>query len=218
MQTEAHFPMLIGYLTNLLRTLTENQELDIVRGSDQTVLMNSNFHSGFYLNRESFYDILKGKYNIPCIYDPCSYPGIQCKLYYNPTDGILLSNTGELNNNNDLESEKKPDKKQKQKHNKTNNTEITFMIFRTGSILIVGKCEEDVLRLIYERIKEIIVEEYLSIRGVCDNVPLVKNKVKKPRRKTIYVEGGPELFQDEVITDEEAEVVFEEEEEEIDME
>ena len=29
------------------------------------------------------------------------------------------------------------------------------MIFRTGSILIVGKCSEDILRLVYEYIKKI---------------------------------------------------------------
>ena len=27
--------------------------------------------------------ILKMKYNLQPIYDPCSYPGIQCKFYYN---------------------------------------------------------------------------------------------------------------------------------------
>jgi len=46
-----------------------------------TVLINSNFNCGFYINREVLFDILKFKYNIQCIYDPCSYPCIQCKFY-----------------------------------------------------------------------------------------------------------------------------------------
>ena len=29
------------------------------------------------------FDILRQKYKIQAIYDPCSYPGIQCKFYYN---------------------------------------------------------------------------------------------------------------------------------------
>jgi hypothetical protein len=51
-------------------------------------LINSNFNCGFFINREALYDILKFKYNLQSIYDPCSYPGIQCKFYYNPDVGF----------------------------------------------------------------------------------------------------------------------------------
>ena len=62
--------------------------LEYVPDATHTVLINSNFNCGFYINRELLFDILKSKYNIQCIYDPCSYPGIQCKFYYNPQDEI----------------------------------------------------------------------------------------------------------------------------------
>jgi hypothetical protein len=52
--------------------------------TNETVLINSNFNCGFFINREAFNDILKFKYNIQAMYDPCSYPGIRCKFYYNP--------------------------------------------------------------------------------------------------------------------------------------
>ena len=43
---------------------------------------------------EKLYNIIRSKYKLQCIYDPCSYPGIQCKYYYNPegdnnTNGII---------------------------------------------------------------------------------------------------------------------------------
>ena len=72
----------IKFLISLLQPYYKN-ELKYVRENTQTVLINSNFNCGFYINRNKFYDILKYKYNMDVIYDPCSYPGIQCKYYYN---------------------------------------------------------------------------------------------------------------------------------------
>jgi hypothetical protein len=42
------------------------------------------------------------------------------------------------------------------------------MIFRTGSVLIVGKCDEDALRMTYETLKEMLAREYSRI--VVENV------------------------------------------------
>ena len=42
--------------------------------------------------------------------------------------------------------------------------EMSFMIFRTGSILIVGKCNEEILRTIYRFICTILENEYSSIQ------------------------------------------------------
>ena len=40
-----------------------------------------------------------------------------------------------------------------------NSQGISFMIFRTGSVLIVGKCTEDILNNIYEFLKNLLQEE-----------------------------------------------------------
>ena len=118
----------------------------------ETVLVNSNFTCGFYINRDKLADILKSKYNIPVYYDSCSYPGIQCKY------------------------------KLYQDSNKT----MSFMIFRTGSVLIVGKCSDDELNDIYNYIKDILTAEYNSISTVY--VEKKKKTVEKKRkRKVIYV-------------------------------
>ena len=63
---------------------------------------------------------------------------------------------------------------------------VSFMIFRTGSILIVGKCTEEVLYIIYEFIVDILAKEY---RDIFDDTKII-NKVnvkKKIRKKNIII-------------------------------
>ena len=63
------------------------------------------------------------------------------------------------------------------------------MIFRTGSVLIVGKCDECVLNHIYAFLIKLLKTEYYSIgqcKSACDIVPL-KDKKKKIRKKMITV-------------------------------
>jgi hypothetical protein len=163
----------------LLKTLQPHiqEKLDYKVNSTETVLINSNFKCGFYINREALYDILKYKYNIQSIYDPCSYPGIQCKFYYNHDLGIQTGS--QISEEN------------KSKH--SNISEVSFMIFRTGSVLVVGKCDDDVLLIIYEFLKNILVEEYKEIcqRNVKESEIIAslaaKDKTKKIRKKTIVV-------------------------------
>jgi hypothetical protein len=69
--------------------------------------------------------------------------------------------------------------------------EVSFMIFRTGSILIVGMCNENVLYIIYEFIKKMLINEFHNV-----GQPIVlsgnggdsaKNKNKKIRKKQIFI-------------------------------
>ena len=66
---------------------------------------------------------------------------------------------------------------------------LSFMIFRTGSILIVGKCDEDVLFKVYNYIKQILDDEYLDINVInVDTVkPTAKLSNKKNKKRIIYV-------------------------------
>ncbi len=164
-------------LKTLLNTLQPyiKEPLGYLQKSD-TVLINSNFNCGFYINREALYDILKMKYNIQCIYDPCSYPGIQCKFYYNPEVDVELQTGSQISNED-------RDKYQK-------IVEVSFMIFRTGSILIVGMCNENVLYIIYEFIKKMLINEFYHINQpnvLSSGVDLTKNKNKKIRKKQIFI-------------------------------
>jgi hypothetical protein len=59
------------------------------------------------------------------------------------------------------------------------------MIFRTGSVLIVGKCENEELHIIYEFIKNIFYNEYNNIYEENNEVKPIK--IKKKIKKTIYI-------------------------------
>jgi hypothetical protein len=175
-----------GVQSDLAFELTLQQLLQIMQpyiditlcykeNSSETVLINSNFNCGFYINRETLYEILKFKYNIQAIYDPCSYPGIQCKFYYNPDIG--LQNGCQISEEN--------------KHLYKNVKEVSFMIFRTGSVLIVGRCDENVLMIIYEFLKVILHNEYKNIfqKNVKISEDNTKDKKKKVCRKHIIVDS-----------------------------
>ncbi len=145
---------------------------------EQNVLINSNFNCGFYIDREKLNSILKTKYNIETAFDPCSYPGVKCKFYYNH------SNTDEKQSG--LIGSEDSNMKMSEKGNNKKYTEISFMVFRTGSCLIVGNCTESILRTVYEFIKKILLQEFHNIHIVTDE-PIQKNKKEKIRKKNIFV-------------------------------
>ena len=60
------------------------------------------------------------------------------------------------------------------------------MIFRTGSVLIVGHCDEDVLNIIYNFLKNILKTEFTEISEISTGTKK-KNVNKKTRKKTIMV-------------------------------
>ena len=135
-----------------------------------TVLINSNFSCKFFIDRFKLYEILKTKYNISAAYDPCSYPGIQCKFHYNKFNkehkGFKVTN----------------DKKSEEYESAWQH--ISFMIFRTGSVLIVGNCNSSVLHIIYNWLKKILKKEYTNI-CICNNTTVKKKTAKKIRKKTL---------------------------------
>jgi len=64
---------------------------------------------------------------------------------------------------------------------------LSFMIFRTGSVLIVGKCGKKHIIMVYEFLKELFKNEYTSINqnGLKTEIEKTK-KIKKSRKKIIY--------------------------------
>ena len=58
------------------------------------------------------------------------------------------------------------------------------MVFRTGSVLIVGKCSEDDLYFIYNFLKTLLINEYndIFVEYPKESKPTLE---KKKRRKTI---------------------------------
>jgi hypothetical protein len=184
-QSDAMFETVLKNIISILQPYVGAQ-LSYKQTSD-TVLINSNFNCGFYINRESLYDILKFKYNIQAIYDPCSYPGIQCKFYYNNDLQHDMQNGMQLSGDN---VKNMKDKKEKAKANALANInviEVSFMIFRTGSVLIVGMCEENVLNDIYAFLTQMLKTEFEHICQSLITSSMLKDKKKKVRRKVIMI-------------------------------
>ena len=65
------------------------------------------------------------------------------------------------------------------------------MIFRTGSILIVGKCDDNILNNVYEYIKELLKNEYNEIvthKGTDVPKKAKSSKIKsKNKKRTILI-------------------------------
>ena len=167
-QTDETYNLVLQKTVAILSSCMNNDCLCVNHEKTETVLINSNFNCGFYLNRETLFDILKNKYSIECIFDPCSYPGIQCKFYYDPTqtiqDGV-------------------------KKNTETNYIHVSFMIFRTGSVLIVGKCGEEVLQNIYTFLTTMLRNEFLNIGvHIINQTDIEQKKGKQPKtRKKILM-------------------------------
>ena len=134
----------LDLLVKILRPVL-GEDLNYHKERCETVLINSNFNCGYYINRDKLFHLMKYKYRINSNYDSCSYPGIQCKFYYIP-GGVIQ--TGQ-----------QPTSLENQQY-----YELSFMIFRTGSILIVGKCNDSILMQVYNFIKKILEEEFHIIQ------------------------------------------------------
>jgi TATA-box binding protein (TBP) (component of TFIID and TFIIIB) len=171
-QSETDFETVLKMVIDTLQPHIE-EPLSYKQISD-TVLINSNFNCGFFIDREALFDILRSKYNIQSIFDPCSYPGIQCKFYYN--NNICIRQDGVQNSKMIKEQEHA-------------STRVSFMIFRTGSVLIVGKCNEQILMEIYTFLVTILKTEYSQIRqaNITQELHATKDKKKKTHRKKIIV-------------------------------
>jgi TATA-box binding protein (TBP) (component of TFIID and TFIIIB) len=172
-QNNKHLIQSLNFLVEILQPFID-KKLSYDTKNIETVLINSNFNCGFYINRDKLYNILKYNYRLQIMFDPCSYPGIQCKFYFN-------------NNNEKNEGicycSKKCNRKGKGKGN-GECREISFMIFRTGSILIVGHCEESTIEHIYNFLKKLLHKEFPNI-FVKNNDGKKKIKHKKIKKKII---------------------------------
>lgn len=167
-QTDESLTQVLDLLISTLTPIVGNN-VGYIPNKCETVLINSNFNCGYFINRDKLYNILKYKYRINSNYDACSYPGIQCKFYF-MSNVDMDKQIGQQPPNGDM----------------SNANEISFMIFRTGSVLIVGRCDENVLHCIYKFLKNLLETEYPDIGNQLNIIEPKKHNVKL-RRKIINV-------------------------------
>jgi len=157
-QDDAHLPHVIAVL---VANISRVQPISYMAGSEEIVLINSNFNCRYFINREKLFSKLRYDHDVSAVYDPCSYPGIQCKLYCTPEARIVTKLADDV-------------------------TAISVMIFRTGSVLIVGKCTEAIIHLVYAFLNEIFKEEYQDIMDPnCTQLPKKESKSKGFRRSVL---------------------------------
>lgn len=140
-----------------------------------TVLVNSNFNCGFYIDRDALVDILKYERGLHVSYDPCSYPGIQCKYFMSRKkdtgvgDGVCRCGKSCAGRKGEMACQ-----------------EVSFMVFRTGSVLIVGRCDEDTLQSVYGQLKTMLAHYHSRI---CTASPKITTpqQVRSKKRKTKYI-------------------------------
>jgi len=178
-------------LLDYLRPYIETPIEYVKTTKDCNVLINSNFNCGYYINRDKLYSILRSnKYCIETAYDPCSYPGVKCKFYFNNETGFdIITQRGQL---------MKEDRTMKMNElgDAKKYTEVSFMIFRTGSCLIVGNCTEEKLYFVYDFIKKMLYEEYPLIY-VNNEIVQTKEKKTKLRKKKVIMTR--EYYNDNII-------------------
>jgi len=167
-QTDESLTQVLDLLISILKPIV-GDSVGYIPDKCETVLINSNFNCGYFINRDKLYNILKYKYRINSNYDACSYPGIQSKFYY----------VTKLDTENQTGQQPAP-------ADAGDAIEISFMIFRTGSVLIVGRCDEYVLHSIYNFLKKLLEAEYPEIGNKLNIIEPKKNNVKL-RRKIINV-------------------------------
>lgn len=163
----------LHYIKEIIPEKGEDFELAYDKDRTETVLTNSNFSCNYLVDREKLSNLLKNTYKILCTYDPCSYPGIQSRFHY-------VEGRSEQNGNpiTAKELEANPN---------ITSIIVPCMIFRTGSVLIVGKFKDDVLYVVYDFIKTLLTREYAYL---CVGMPEVEEKQEKKTKKRFIIQDN----------------------------
>jgi hypothetical protein len=142
-------------------------------------LVNSDFNCGFNVRQRALLPILKNRYNIISMFDDCSYPGIQSKFYYNESysvqDGVCRC--------------AKQCTKKSNRQDPARCIVVSFMVFRTGSVMIVGRCKTDkMLYEIYGFIRDLLERHYSEIQEGASDAK--KKQATRSKKRFILVEGA----------------------------
>ena len=150
------------------------------------VLINSDFYAGFEIKRNELHQLLISNYNIFSSYEPCIYPGVNSKYYWNkqykdqPYSGKCLctvpcNGKGTGDGNGDCKK-------------------ITIAIFQSGSVIITGARNMEQVKDAYKFINNVFSNHYEQLKK--QNAPFLdledalgNNKIhfKKNDKNIIYI-------------------------------
>lgn len=157
-----------------------DKPLDYNKDDISSVLINSNFKCNYHINRDIMYHHMTHKYGINCSYDACTYPGIKCKFYINKDTRYAENGVCKC----DVQCGKRG-----KGNGKNACIEVSVMIFRTGSILMVGNCSEEDLKYIYGFFTKMLIDDFeifyddYETTNQCNG----EEKVKKARKRKMKI-------------------------------
>lgn len=124
------------------------------------ILFNCDFNCGFQINREKILNVINNKYNITATFDSV-YQGVKVIFCYNSS----------YENNEGYCKCTKPCNAKSDGLSDGNCKKITIPIFRSGAIMITGKCTSEHVNYIYKIITNILKESYYDIVQIDNKLP-----------------------------------------------
>lgn len=139
------------------------------------VLINSDYYIGFEIKRAELHQLLTNKYKIFSSYEPCIYPGVNSKFYWN-TEYVDSTYLGKCY----------CDKSCDGKGNGIGNgncKKITISAFQSGSVIITGARNLEQIKCAYNFINKVFKDNYSLLKK--QNAPFLElddtiGKKKKP--------------------------------------
>ena len=198
---------LFSIVVTLLKQYQPSQfdecSMNIFDYPEKKILVNSNFKCGFCIHQPKLRQLYTTKYNTPCIFNAGNqYTGLRCKYYYDTNKsleeqtGLYVHTSTDADANTLLKATNDDESKQPKKKNGAKNrtdkilkypsniVRVSYAIFRTGSVLIAGKCSDEILNVVYHHIIKVLHTEF---RFIYTGIPDVKIKKTPKNKKHIKV-------------------------------
>ena len=141
----------IKIIKNIIEIIKKNKNVDeIVTNTDlkyddyKIVLINSDFNIGYKIDRNNLHRHINN-IEMYSSYEPLIYPGVNIKYYYNTNN-----NNGICNCNCKCEGKGNG-------NGNGNCIRITIAVFESGSILITGKINNNILKIAYDFINKLLL-------------------------------------------------------------
>ena len=162
-----------------------------IPGSISDVMVNSNFWCGFGLDRDKVVNLMREQCKLETSYDPSTYPGVICRFYEARGEGVGKALPGVCPCAKSCSTLRIGDKRKTAKNKEPESpnacVKLTFMLFRTGSVLIVGRCDRSLLQKVHNHVAMLLIENRALIENGPGEKPVPKRTEKKQRKRDIYV-------------------------------
>jgi len=138
----------------------------------EIVLINSDFAVNFKIKRDNLYNLLLDRYKIICSYEPCTYPGVNTKYYWNKKvfdtnfPGCCIC---------DNKCSGKGGKGLKDGDCK----KVTISVFQSGNIIITGARTQEQINICFKFITKTLYDNYYYVKRKENNLKTTNELLKE---------------------------------------